>query len=82
MMVATNDNGEAEDTFECWGVLVLEEVLLVVGLSGGSLAEEPACVALPPRDLVGILRSVEVASSFQNWRSVAHNHTSRMSKEN
>ena len=57
----TNDNGEAEDTFECLGVLVLEEVLLVVGLSGGSLAEEPACVALPPSDLVGILRSVEVA---------------------
>ena len=33
----------------------------MVGLSGGSLADEPVCVALPPRDLVGILRSVEVA---------------------
>ena len=32
----------------------------MVGLSGGSLAEEPACVVLPPRDLVGILRSLEV----------------------
>ena len=44
----TDDNGKAEDTFECLGVLV--EVLLVVGLSGGSLAEEPDCVVLPPRE--------------------------------
>ena len=43
-----------------FGILT-HRTFLVVGLSGGSLAEEPACVALPPRDLVGILRSVEVA---------------------
>ena len=44
--------GGAGYTFECLGFLVFEEVLLVVGLSGGSLAEEPVCVVVPPRDLV------------------------------